>query len=76
MVFWFWVGLTVIAVPPIAYGLLMAALFLYIRWKYLRFLVRIFQERPLFVVPRGQPIDGAEEVTVPAADGLRCAAAT
>ncbi len=70
MVFWFWVGLAVVAVPPIAYGLVMAALFLYVRWKYLGFVVRIFQERPLFVIPRGTADDDAEDVRVPAADGL------
>ena len=35
MVFWFWVGLFVLTVPPIALGLGLAALYLYFRWKYL-----------------------------------------
>jgi dipeptidyl aminopeptidase/acylaminoacyl peptidase len=34
------------------------------------FLTRIFQEKPLFVIPRGEPDPRAEEVTLPAADGL------
>src|SRR5947209_7433878 len=62
VVFWFWVGVAVLLVPPIAFGLVMAALYLYIRWKYMGFLVRIFQEKPLFVIPRGQPTDDAEHV--------------
>lgn len=70
MVFWLWIALTVVAFPPIAIGLGLAALYLYIRWKYLGFLVRIFQERPLFIIPRGQPIDEAEHVTFASADGL------
>lgn len=70
MVFWFWVTVAVLAVPPVAVGLGMAALYLYLRWKYVGFLVRIFQERPLFVIPRGQPTDDAEHVTLPTADGL------
>ena len=70
MVFWFWVGFAILAVPPIAVGLGMAALYLFLRWKYVPLLVRIFQERPLFVIPRGAPTDDAEPVTFPAADGL------
>lgn len=70
MVFWLWIALTVVAVPSIAIGLLLAALYLYFRWKYLGYLVRIFQEKPLFIVPRGQPVDEAEHVTFPSADGL------
>lgn len=33
-------------------------------------IVRIFEERPLFVIPRGNPVDGAEDVTLPGPDGL------
>jgi pimeloyl-ACP methyl ester carboxylesterase len=71
VVFWLWVGLFVLLVPPIAIGLLLAALYLYLRWRYLGFLVRIFQEKPLFIVPRGQPADDAEHVTFPSVDGLK-----
>ncbi|MBA4067258.1 MAG: hypothetical protein C0501_26835 [Isosphaera sp.] len=70
MVFWFWVIISVLAVPPIAFGLLVAALYLYIRWKYMGYLLRIFQEKPLFVVPRGEEAAGAEDVAVTADDGL------
>ena len=70
MVFWFWVGAAVLLVPPVAWGLGMAALYLYVRWKYMGFLERIFQERPLFIIPRGQPTDDAEPVTLTASDGL------
>ncbi len=64
MVFWFWVVITVVAVPPIGFGLVFAALYLYIRWKYMGYLLRIFQERPLFVVPRGEKPSNAEDVAV------------
>lgn len=70
MVFWFWVIVTVLAVPPIAFGLIFSALYLYIRWKYMGYLLRIFQEKPLFVVPRGEPFKGAEDVTFTSDDGL------
>ena len=70
MVFWFWLGVAVLLVPPVAWGLGMAALYLYVRWKYVGFLVRIFQEKPLFIIPRGTPSDAAEPVTLPSPDGL------
>ena len=69
MVFWLYFGL-LFAVPPLLYGLCLAVVYLYVRWKYMGFLTRIFQEKPLFVVPRGEPDPRAEEVTIPAADGL------
>jgi pimeloyl-ACP methyl ester carboxylesterase len=70
LVFWFWFVITVLAVPPIAYGLGMAALYLYVRWKYMGYLTRIFQEKPLFIVPRGEPPAGAEDVELKTDDGL------
>ncbi len=70
MVFWLWIVVAVLAAPPVAWGLALAVVYLYVRWKYMGFLTRIFQEKPLFVVPRGEPDPRAEEVTVPAADGL------
>jgi uncharacterized protein len=70
VVFWFWVGLGVLAVPAVAFGLVLAALYLYVRWKYMGYLTRIFQEKPLFIVPRGEPPADAEEVGVKADDGL------
>jgi pimeloyl-ACP methyl ester carboxylesterase len=33
-------------------------------------MVRIFQEKPLFIIPRGQPLDTAETVRFPTQDGL------
>ena len=38
--------------------------------KYLHIVVRIFQEKPLFVIPRGQPLTTAEDVSFPTTDGL------
>lgn len=70
MVFWLWIGLGVLALPWVAIGLALAALFLYLRWKYIPFLVRIFQEKPLFIIPRGVPHDDAEPVALRSVDGL------
>src|SRR6478672_8197854 len=48
----------------------MAAIYLYIRLKYMGYLLRIFQEKPLFIVPRGEPPTDAEDVAVKTDDGL------
>lgn len=70
MIFWLWVGLGIILVPPVAIGLFLAALYLWLRWKYVGHLVRVFQEKPLFIIPRGQPSDVAEPVAFPTSGGL------
>ena len=71
MVFWLWFGFAVLLVPPIAIGLALAAIYLYIYVNYMRHLLRIFQEKPLFIVPRGEKLPGAEDVIVQAEDGLK-----
>lgn len=61
----------VLAVPLAAAGLLglfFLATHFYYRLKFLDQVVRIFEEKPLFVVPRGEPESGAEDVAF-AADG-------
>jgi pimeloyl-ACP methyl ester carboxylesterase len=70
VIYWFYVGIAVLLIPPVAIGLFLAALYLLLRWRYVPFLVRIFQEKPLFIIPRGQPADDAEHVTLTSADGL------
>jgi dipeptidyl aminopeptidase/acylaminoacyl peptidase len=42
----------------------------YLRRKYTPQIVRIFEEKPLFIIPRGKPADGAEEVRILTADDL------
>jgi len=59
-----------LSIPPVTYGLAMAALYLYVRWKYMGYLVRIFQEKPLFVVPHGEKPENGEDVELKADDGL------
>ena len=55
-------------------ALVVAALFLaWVISRYLHILIRIFEEKPLFIVPRGDPIPGAEEVRFPTRDGLMLA---
>ena len=71
MVFWLWLGFSVLAVPPIAIGMVLAMIFIFIYVKYMGFLQRIFQEKPLFNIPRGEKLDGAEDVIISAVDGLK-----
>ncbi len=70
MVFWLYLGGGILLFPPVAIALFLAILYLMLRWRYVPFLVRIFQEKPLFIIPRGQPTDRAEHVTLTSIDGL------
>ena len=47
---------------PVALAALLTWLHFWLRKHYLHNLVRIFLEKPLFVIPRGQPTADAEEV--------------
>jgi pimeloyl-ACP methyl ester carboxylesterase len=66
----FWIGLLVMCSVPLTVVGWLIGLHYYLRWNYLEYMVRIFQEKPLFVVPRGQPVPGAEDVSFPTSDGL------
>lgn len=68
--FQFWLGLAIFCSTPLIVALILVFEHYYHRWKYLHMMVRIFQEKPLFVVPRGQPIPNAEDVSFPTAGGL------
>ena len=65
----FCVGLGVLCSAPAGIALWLLFLHFYLRWKYMHLLVRIFQEKPLFIVPRGQPIPEAEDVRFSNCDG-------
>jgi uncharacterized protein len=66
----FWIGLLLMCSVPLGFFTLMVLLFYYLRWRYLWIIVRIFQEKPLFIVPRGQAAPEAEDVAFRTADGL------
>jgi dipeptidyl aminopeptidase/acylaminoacyl peptidase len=66
----FWLGVALLCSAPVLLLLYMVYLHIYIRVRYLRFLIRVFQEKPLFITPRGQPLPEAEEVRFPTSDGL------
>lgn len=67
-----WIWLTLAGLSAVALLAALGVLFLYvhIRRRYLHFVVRIFQEKPFFIVPRGEPVEGAEEVRFRTSDGL------
>ena len=69
----FWLGLLLMCAVPLVVFLGLVGLREYLRWRYLDFLVRIFQEKPLFIVPRGQPDAEAEDLRFPTSDGLTLA---
>jgi alpha-beta hydrolase superfamily lysophospholipase len=64
---WLWISLgvaaAIIVLPPLA-------LHIHILINYIPFVVRIFQEKPLFIMPFGKPVPGAEEITLTTADGV------
>jgi fermentation-respiration switch protein FrsA (DUF1100 family) len=61
-----WSGVGVVLSAPL--GILI--LFFYLRWRYLEYVIRIFQEKPLFIIPRGQPAAEAENVSFQTPDGI------
>jgi pimeloyl-ACP methyl ester carboxylesterase len=68
-VFWLlWIPLG-LAGAALAVALTLAGLYFYLLHYFLQYLVRIFKEKPLFIIPRGQPVEDAEEVRFPNADG-------
>jgi fermentation-respiration switch protein FrsA (DUF1100 family) len=56
--------------PPIGIAAWLTGLHFYLCRKWLHLVVRIFQEQPLFVIPRGEPVAGAEDVRFRNTDGL------
>jgi pimeloyl-ACP methyl ester carboxylesterase len=65
---WPVLGLTVGLIMACAAGALVY--YWHINREFGPFLVRIFQEKPLFVVPRGQAVADAEDVRFPTPDGI------
>lgn len=65
-VLWLWIGLGILGVVLT----ILAGFQVHILWNYMPVVARIFQEKPLFIIPFGQPLPGAEEVDLITADGL------
>jgi predicted alpha/beta hydrolase len=66
----FQLGLALTCLVPFGIGVYLISLSIYLRVKYVKIMVRIFQEKPLFVVPRGEPLPEAEDVTFRSRDGV------
>jgi len=64
-----WIGIVLLMSMPVIVGLCMVGLYFYLWRHYLHYVVRIFQEKPIFIIPRGQPVEGAEEISL-TVDGL------
>ncbi len=65
---WLWITLSVLAVLIV---LVLLGLHLHIIINYIPVVVRIFQEKPLFILPFGKPIPEGEEVILTTPDGLQ-----
>jgi uncharacterized protein len=68
-VIWIWISAILVGVPAlVTLGLI--GLYFYLLYRYLGFLIRAFEEQPLFIVAPGQPFHDAENVRFPTSDGL------
>lgn len=67
---WMWIVLVVLAIVAICLATAWISFFHYLKVRFGEKIVRIFQEKPLFIIPRGQPVDDAEEVRFPTTNGL------
>jgi uncharacterized protein len=67
---WIIAGVAVMLSLPVGAALLLAGLYVHLCRNYLHNLNRIFLEKPLFIIPRGEPLAAAEEVALPTPDGL------
>lgn len=65
---WVWISLA----ASLLFAILACcvAMHVYILRNYVCFVERIFQEKPLFILSYGQPVPGAEEITLTTPDGL------
>src|SRR5262245_26465905 len=68
---WTALGLLLLCLPLLAVCGLVAFVYWYVRDRVLHQLERIFVEKPLFIIPRGDPDAAAEEVRFPTADGMK-----
>jgi pimeloyl-ACP methyl ester carboxylesterase len=64
---------TLLIVCLSASGFLLVAFLAFLWWvcsRYLGYIIRIFEERPLFIPPRGQDVPSAEDLRFPTTNGL------
>jgi pimeloyl-ACP methyl ester carboxylesterase len=68
---WIIAGVLIVLAPLVAMTAILVWLHIYLRVKYLDHVGRIFLEKPLFIIPRGQPEPDAEDVAIPTTEGLK-----
>ena len=64
-----WLGVFLIVMPLVLATLVLFCMYHYIKAKYREILFRIFGEKPLFQIPRGERVDGAEDVAFRTKEG-------
>ncbi len=64
-----WLGILLVFVPLALASVALVAMFQFVKSRYLGTLLRIFEEKPLFIIPRGERAEGAEDVEISAIDG-------
>jgi uncharacterized protein len=69
-VLFLWLGLGIVLGLSLLAVLFVWLVYLHVLHRYLDVLLRVFQERPFFIVPNGQPIEDAEDVSFPTEGGL------
>ena len=68
---WIWVGIGLLLFLPLFSVVALVLLHWYLRIYYSPIVERIFQEPPIFLVPRGEPGPDAEDVAFPTSNGLK-----
>jgi pimeloyl-ACP methyl ester carboxylesterase len=69
-VFALWLGLGIALSLLVLATLLVVVSYYYLKVRFLDFVIRVFEEKPLFIVPRGEPVADAEDVRFPTTNGL------
>jgi pimeloyl-ACP methyl ester carboxylesterase len=66
----FSIGLVLTCLPGLLVTYWMTKTYHWLIRNYLQYLLRIFQEKPVFIIPRGQSLPQAEDVHFPTSNGL------
>lgn len=72
---WITVGIILLFIPLIVSATFMVGLYIWLVRNYLGILLRIFTEKPIFIIPRGTRPDDAEDIELRTPDGLMLKAA-
>jgi pimeloyl-ACP methyl ester carboxylesterase len=67
---WLWMALGIVTAIALVAMVVFLLFHRYVKRTYFDLVVRIFEERPLFIIPRGQPVPDAEDIRLTTADGL------